>query len=128
MAADILTYQVVMNMGAGTMSRNIATFLGIVLYAATIYGQNPNIQADCGCDTNNPAGVAAVISGVSITQKEVDESLKRSLQKLESDVIEARKRELEAQINSKLLQAEARRSNYLRSLRILISRLPCEGA
>lgn len=63
---------------------------------------------DCGCDAKAPAEVADV-NGVKIFITEIDEPIKEKNQELQNQVIEARKRELDLQINSLLLESESRR-------------------
>jgi protein-disulfide isomerase len=66
-------------------------------------------DADCGCEVKAPQDVLAVVNGVKITVKDVDEPLKDRVQELQKQVIEARKAQLEAEINTRLLEAEAKR-------------------
>ncbi len=66
-------------------------------------------EADCGCEAKTPSDVLAVIDGVNIQIKDVDEPIKDRIQALQNQVIEARKRELDLQINSRLLEEEAKR-------------------
>jgi hypothetical protein len=78
-----------------------------------IEGESPRLKtapqesADCGCEANSPAGIAATINNTVISLKDVDSSLTRFLKKLESQVSEARRRKLQEQIASKILQSEA---------------------
>jgi len=64
---------------------------------------------DCGCEAKAPPDVLAVVNGVRITNKEIDELIKESVNSLQRQVIEARRRELYLQINSRLLEAEAKK-------------------
>ncbi|MFN2598151.1 MAG: thioredoxin domain-containing protein, partial [Pyrinomonadaceae bacterium] len=64
---------------------------------------------DCGCEAETPPGVLAVVNGVRITLQEVDAAIKSDIQQLEQQVTEARKRELDLQISSLLLEAEAKK-------------------
>jgi protein-disulfide isomerase len=64
-------------------------------------------EEDCGCEAKAPPDVLAVVNGVRITNKEIDELIKESVNSLQRQVIEARQRELYLQINSRLLEAEA---------------------
>ena len=66
-------------------------------------------KPDCGCDGEAQPDVLAVVNGVRVTTKDVDDLIKAQTTKLQQQVIEARKRELDLQINSRLLEAEARR-------------------
>jgi protein-disulfide isomerase len=64
---------------------------------------------DCGCEPEPPPEVLGVVNGVKIGAKEVDESVVNKIQELRQSVISARKRELHLQINSLLLEAEAKK-------------------
>jgi protein-disulfide isomerase len=66
-------------------------------------------KADCGCEGEVQPEVLAVVNGVRVTTKEVDEVIKDRIAQLRQQVIDARKRELDLQINSRLLEAEARK-------------------
>lgn len=66
-------------------------------------------EADCGCEAKAPPDVLAIVNGAQITVKDVDESLKERISALHNDVIEARSRQLNLEINSRLLEAEASR-------------------
>jgi protein-disulfide isomerase len=66
-------------------------------------------DADCGCEVKIPQDVLAVVNGVKVTVKDVDEPLKDRVQELQKQVIEARKGQLETEINTRLLEAEAKR-------------------
>jgi protein-disulfide isomerase len=64
---------------------------------------------DCGCDEKPPTGVLALVNGVKITIKEVEERVKDTINDLHRQVVEARKRELDLRINTKLLESEAKK-------------------
>lgn len=66
-------------------------------------------EADCGCETKAPPDVLAKVNGTNIAIKDVDEPVKSRVQELQNQVIEARSRQLELEINSRLLEAEAKR-------------------
>ena len=66
-------------------------------------------DADCGCEVKVPSNVLAVVNGVKIEIKDVDELIKDRIQPLQNQVIEARKRQLDVEINARLLGAEAAR-------------------
>ncbi len=66
-------------------------------------------QEDCGCEAKTPPDVLATVGGVKILVKDVDESINDRIKELQSQVIEARKRQLDLEINSRLLEAEAKR-------------------
>lgn len=65
-------------------------------------------DADCGCE-KAPPDVFATVNGIKIASKDVDEPIKERIQELQTQVIEARKAQLGFEINSRLLEAEARR-------------------
>jgi protein-disulfide isomerase len=62
---------------------------------------------ECGCSLAAPE-VLAIVNGVKIGGREIDEQIKEELDALKRQVVEARQRELDLQINSKLLELEAR--------------------
>jgi protein-disulfide isomerase len=66
-------------------------------------------KADCGCEINLPADVLATVNGVRISTAEIDEPLQPQLDALRQQVIAARTHELDLQINSRLLEAAAKR-------------------
>ena len=66
-------------------------------------------EEDCGCEAKVPADAAAIVNGVKLNMKEIDDPIKSQVQEVQSKVIEARKGELDMQINSRLLEAEAKK-------------------
>jgi protein-disulfide isomerase len=66
-------------------------------------------KEDCGCEADVPADAFAVVNGVRVTRKEIDDPLAAAIGDLQRQVIEARRNELDLQINSRLLDAEAHR-------------------
>lgn len=66
-------------------------------------------KEDCGCETKVPSNVLAIVDGVNIEIKDVDELVKERVQPLQNQVIEARRRQLDVEINARLLTAEASR-------------------
>ena len=80
--------------------------------AASIKPVTPAVaeqKTDCGCEGEVQPEVLAVVNGVRVTTKEVDDVIKDRIAQLRQQVIDARKRELDLQINSRLLEAEARK-------------------
>jgi len=65
--------------------------------------------ADCACEGEPLPEVVAMVNGVRITRQEVDSRIEPQLAELRNTVVEARARELDLQINSRLLDAEARK-------------------
>ncbi|HZM86619.1 MAG TPA: thioredoxin domain-containing protein [Blastocatellia bacterium] len=65
---------------------------------------------DCGCEAKNiPTDVAAIANGVKISAKEIADHIKGERDELQKQVIASRRRELNLQINSRLLEAEAKK-------------------
>jgi hypothetical protein len=64
---------------------------------------------NCYCESQVLPEVLATVNGVRITNKEIDPTTKERIAQLQSQVIEARKRALDLQINSKLLDAESKK-------------------
>ena len=75
--------------------------------AATQKGVKP--KDDCGCETQAPPDVMAIVNGVKIRTEDVDEPLKDEIASLRNQVLDARKNELGLQVNSRLLESEAKR-------------------
>ncbi len=67
-------------------------------------------EEDCGCEAKTPPpDVLAEVNGVKISIKDVDEAIRSQVEELQKQVIEARQQELNVLINSKLLDAEAKK-------------------
>lgn len=67
-------------------------------------------KEDCGCEAKTPTpDVLATVNGLKISAKEIEDSLKDKIKELQGNVIEARKRELDVQINTKLIEMEAKK-------------------
>ncbi|HYG11204.1 MAG TPA: thioredoxin domain-containing protein [Pyrinomonadaceae bacterium] len=64
---------------------------------------------DCACEGEPLPEVVAVVNGVRITKQEVESRIAPQIAELRKSVIDARARELDLQINSKLLDAEAKK-------------------
>src|SRR5262249_37857095 len=66
-------------------------------------------EPDCGCESKSAPDVLATVNEVKITIADLDERIKDRIQELQKRVIDARTRELDLQINTRLLDAEAKR-------------------
>lgn len=66
-------------------------------------------EDDCDCEAQILPEVIAEVNGVKITVKEMEEPVKTRLDALKQQVKAARQHELYLQINTKLLEAEAKR-------------------
>src|SRR5262249_27154687 len=63
-----------------------------------------------------PLDALAVVNGVKISPKEVDDSIKKQVDDLQKQVIQARKHELDLEINTRLLEAEAKKRGITSSV------------
>jgi len=64
---------------------------------------------DCGCEQGPLPEVLAVVNGVKITPKDLSPQARERVAELQRQVVEARRQELDLQINSLLLEAEAKK-------------------
>jgi protein-disulfide isomerase len=63
----------------------------------------------CACEGEPLPEVVAVVNGIRITRQEVDSRIEPQIAELRKTVVDARARELDLQINSRLLDAEAKK-------------------
>lgn len=84
-------------------------------FTAAVKSQTPPIQttpqkpADCACESQVLPETLAIVNGVKITSSDIKKATGDSVGQLQTQVIEARKRELDLLINSKLLALEAKK-------------------
>lgn len=80
------------------------------IYPAAVRSQTaaPAREA-CACESQVLPETLAVVNGVKITSSEIKKSTGEQVAQLQKQVVEARKRELDLMINSKLLTLEAKR-------------------
>src|ERR1044072_6230414 len=69
----------------------------------------PKKEEDCGCEVKFPTDTAATVNGAKILIKDIDEPIGDKVKDLQNQVIEARKRQVDMLINSRLLEAEAKK-------------------
>ena len=67
------------------------------------------VQESCGCEAGAVPNVLAVVNGTRITSQDFSEQTQQRVRQLQQQVIDARRGELNLQINSILLDAEAKR-------------------
>ena len=70
---------------------------------------NSSQAARCGCEGEAPPEVLATVNGLKITAKDINEAIKEPLKAIHNQVIEVRRLELDLQINTRLLDAEAKK-------------------
>jgi hypothetical protein len=71
--------------------------------------QTRTVAEDCGCESQALPGTLAVVNGVTIGVRDIEKATGESVRNLQRQVVEARNRELDLMINSKLLAAEAKK-------------------
>lgn len=96
-----------------------ALMLLSLAFPAAVRSQTPQTQPpistsspgreDCACESQVLPETLATVNGVKITRDEIAKTTGEPVSKLQQQVIEARKRELDLLINSKLLTLEATR-------------------
>jgi protein-disulfide isomerase len=65
--------------------------------------------ADCGCEDKPLPEVLGVVNGVKITKQDLSPETRARVEQLQRQVIEAREKELDLQIDSLLLESEAKK-------------------
>jgi hypothetical protein len=84
----------------------ILTIVSLPLAAQT---QTKTVADDCACESQTLPATLAIVNGVTITASDIEKATNESVRNLQKEVTEARKRELDLMINSKLLAAEAKK-------------------
>ncbi|HKS11037.1 MAG TPA: thioredoxin domain-containing protein [Pyrinomonadaceae bacterium] len=65
--------------------------------------------ADCGCEDKPLPEILGVVNGVKITKQDLSPETRTRVEQLQQQVVEARQRELDLQIDSLLLENEAKK-------------------
>jgi protein-disulfide isomerase len=68
-----------------------------------------NQVTDCGCEDKPLPEILGVVNGVKITKQDLSTETRTRVEQLQRQVIEARQRELDLQIDSILLESEAKK-------------------
>ena len=66
-------------------------------------------SVDCGCEDKPLPEVLGVVNGVKITKQDLSPETRTRVEQLQRQVVEARQRELDLQIDSLLLESEAKK-------------------
>ena len=67
-------------------------------------------KEDCGCEAKVvQPDVYGTVNGIKISAKDIDDLIAAQIKQLQTAVVDARKRELDVQINTKLIDAEAKK-------------------
>ena len=81
----------------------------LFVYFFVLFVYSTALAQDCGCESKPLPEVLSIVNGVKITAKDLDADTQSRITELKRQVVEARKAELDLQINSKLLEAEAKK-------------------
>src|SRR6185369_10678846 len=71
--------------------------------------QTQTVADDCACESQVLPATLAIVNGVTITARDIEKSTGESVRNLQRQVVDARKRELDLMINSRLLDLEAKK-------------------
>lgn len=106
------------------MKRVLSTLAVVMIALTTVARSQPPAQAgakttndtpisksgdDCACESQVLPEALAIVNGIKITRGDIERTTAEQVTKLQRQVVEARKRELDLQVNSKLLAIEAKR-------------------
>jgi protein-disulfide isomerase len=81
----------------------------VVVDAPAARTQAAQKAEDCGCEGKPLPEVLAAVGGVKITKQDISTDTQRRIEELRRQVTEGRRRELDLQINSRLLEADAKK-------------------
>jgi len=76
---------------------------------AIVQSQTQPVADDCACESQALPATLAIVNGVSISTRDIEKATGDSVRNLQRQVVDARKRELDLLINSKLLAIEAKK-------------------
>ena len=83
--------------------------LSVVLFVFAVSAQLTAQTVDCGCEDKPLPEILGVVNGVKITKQDLSSETRARVEQLQREVIEARERELDLQIDSLLLESEAKK-------------------
>src|SRR5688572_24130239 len=72
---------------------------------------NANTLVECGCEDKRFSEILGVVNGVKITRQDLSAETQSRVEQLQREVIKARQRELDLQIDSILLEVGAKKRN-----------------
>ena len=64
-------------------------------------------EEDCGCEVNLPADAFATVNGQKIGKKDIEDEIKDQVEQFQHQVPQARQKELQFEIDSRILEREA---------------------
>ena len=83
--------------------------VALVSLPSLAQNQTKSVAEECACESQLLPATLAVVNGVSISARDIERATGESVLNLQKQVVEARKRELDLMINSRLLDAEAKK-------------------
>lgn len=86
-----------------------AMIMLMVTLPSWVQSQTQTVTEDCACESEVLPATLAIVNGVKISTHDIEKTTGESVRNLQKEVIEARKRELDLLINSKLLAIEAKK-------------------
>jgi protein-disulfide isomerase len=89
------------------MKKLLFVLLLMFLVAAPLAAQK--VESDCGCEDKPLPEILGVVNGVKITKQDLSPETRTRVEKLQREVVDARQRELDLQIDSMLLEREAKK-------------------
>ncbi|HEY0728651.1 MAG TPA: thioredoxin domain-containing protein, partial [Pyrinomonadaceae bacterium] len=93
------------------MKKHLFVLLIILALSVPLAAQS----VDCGCEDKPLPDVLGVVNGVKITKQDLSAETRSRVEQLQRQVIEARQRELDLQIDSLLLENEAKKRGVTQS-------------
>lgn len=92
------------------MKRVIAAMIMLlVALPLVVQSQTQKVSEDCACESQVLPATLAIVNGIKISARDIEKATGQSVRNLQNEVVEARKRELDLLINSKLLAIEAKK-------------------
>ena len=89
------------------MKRVLAAIILTMFSLPLAQSQTQPTADDCACESQVLPATLAIVNGVTISARDIEKATGDSVRNLQKQVVEARKRELDLLINSKLLALEA---------------------
>src|SRR6185503_17770202 len=89
--------------------RRLTFALVVLTFVCTPAVFSQTTQPDCACESQSLPETLAVVNSVKITSSDLKKATGDSVSRLQQQVVDARKRELDLMINSKLLELEAKK-------------------
>ncbi|HET9712315.1 MAG TPA: thioredoxin domain-containing protein, partial [Pyrinomonadaceae bacterium] len=86
-----------------------AIILTMASLPSVAQSQTKTVAEDCACESQALPATLAVVNGVTIGARDIEKTTGEQVRNLQKQVTEARKRELDLMINSKLLATEAKK-------------------